>query len=180
MYLIQLSMSGQLSFIPNSLPPGLYDQAKVDGVASHSTGATIGSRPLSPNMTGTFNRVSTIQPQYSGSPVQQQYTGQTLQPQYTGSGMKTAPAIPPRPAPASANIPPFPGVAQQQQQQQAWDVTPTEKANSDKFYDTLDAQKRGFIEGDVAVPFMLQSKLPEDVLAQIWCVLIPTNTTLTK
>ncbi|KAI6110079.1 hypothetical protein F5141DRAFT_1215529 [Pisolithus sp. B1] len=49
-----------------------------------------------------------------------------------------------------------------------WDITPAEKATSDRFFDTLDTLKRGYIEGDVAVPFMLQSKLPEDVLAQVW------------
>lgn len=76
MYLIQLSMSGQLSFIPTTLPPGLYEQAKIDGVATHSTG-TVRSRPLSPNMTGTFNRMSTVQPQYTGQTLQQQFTGQT-------------------------------------------------------------------------------------------------------
>jgi len=52
--------------------------------------------------------------------------------------------------------------------QPAWDVTPADKAKADKFFDTLDAQKRGYIEGDVAVPFMIDSKLPEDVLALIW------------
>lgn len=49
-----------------------------------------------------------------------------------------------------------------------WDVTAAEKASADGFFDTLDPQKRGYIEGDVAVPFMLQSQLPEDVLAQVW------------
>jgi epidermal growth factor receptor substrate 15 len=49
-----------------------------------------------------------------------------------------------------------------------WDVTPTEKASADKHFDDLDAQKRGYIESDVAVPFMLQSKLPGDALASIW------------
>jgi len=53
---------------------------------------------------------------------------------------------------------------------QDWDITPAEKAASDRWFDGLDTQKRGFIEGEVAVPFMLGSKLPEDVLASIWCV----------
>lgn len=51
---------------------------------------------------------------------------------------------------------------------QPWDVTVEEKARFDQFFDSLDTQRRGFIEGDVAVPFMLQSKLSEDVLAQVW------------
>lgn len=52
--------------------------------------------------------------------------------------------------------------------QPAWDVTAAAKVASDGFFDTLDTQHLGYIEGDVAVPFMLQSNLPEDVLAQVW------------
>lgn len=49
-----------------------------------------------------------------------------------------------------------------------WDVTPTDKANSDKFFDTLDPFKQGFVEGDAAVGFMSRSKLPPPELAKIW------------
>jgi len=49
-------------------------------------------------------------------------------------------------------------------------VTPTEKQASDRFFDQLDKFGRGLIDGDVAVPFMLESKLPEVVLASVWCV----------
>lgn len=93
MYLIQAIMSGQLSFVPNSLPPGLYDQAS-----------------------GKFDTVIT----------------------------------------------PFPAPPE-------WDITPQEFANSNKFFDNLDTAQQGYIEADAAVPFMNQSNLPEDALAQIWC-----------
>ncbi|KAL1413265.1 hypothetical protein Q8F55_001020 [Vanrija albida] len=49
-----------------------------------------------------------------------------------------------------------------------WDVTAETKAASDRFFTQLDSQNRGVIEGDVAVPFMLQSQLDEGVLASIW------------
>lgn len=49
-----------------------------------------------------------------------------------------------------------------------WDITTQEKATADSFFATLDTQKRGYIEGDVAVSFMVKSGLPEPVLAQIW------------
>lgn len=52
-----------------------------------------------------------------------------------------------------------------------WDVTPAEKASSDRFFDTLDPWKHGYIEGETAVPFMSKSKLSEHILANIWCVL---------
>jgi epidermal growth factor receptor substrate 15 len=152
MYLIQACMSGQLSFVPTSLPPGLYEQAAgkpLESVIAHSTGGSTGISP----MVGSFNRP--IQPQYTGQPLQPQSTGQRFAP----------PALPSRPA-ASTNAfmqPQFTGQPQ-------WDVTAAEKANSDQHFDTLDTSRRGFVEGDVVVPFMLQSQLSEDILARIWCV----------
>ena len=99
-----------------------------------------------------------LQPQYSGQPLQQQLTGQATQYQ---TGSKPGPS---RTVPASS---PFSAIAAVQSQL-AWDVTPAEKASADIIFDGLDTQKRGYIEGDVAVPFMLQSKLPEEDLASIW------------
>lgn len=49
-----------------------------------------------------------------------------------------------------------------------WDIKPDEKNAADTFFEGLDTARRGVIEGDVAVPFMLQSGLPEGTLAQIW------------
>ncbi|KIJ60603.1 hypothetical protein HYDPIDRAFT_116899 [Hydnomerulius pinastri MD-312] len=149
MYLIQALMSGQLSFIPTTLPPGLYEQAGGGGIVAHATGSSahLGS-PGAP----TF-------PAPKQQPLHGTFTGQT----------SSAPALPTR-RPGQAGqvpvVPPFPGVAPQATGQ--WDVTAAEKAGADRFFDTLDQQKRGFIEGDVAVPFMLQSKLSEDILAHVW------------
>lgn len=164
MYLIQASMSGTLKSIPSTLPPYLVEQARSgpEAVASHTTG---GSGSLSPTFGGFPGRpVSVIQPQYTGSGI--------LQPQMTGSGMLQPQMTGQRPAPPlparSTSIPAFPLAAQSTGQAQHWDITPQEKATSDQFFDTLDTQKKGYIEGDVAVPFMLQSKLSDDVLAQIW------------
>ena len=159
MYLIQATMSGQLSFVPTSLPPGLYDQAsgKFDAVASHSTGSSLQPSPSTSR--------------FPAGPLQPQYTG-GLQAQLTGRG--PAPTIPPRsaavPGPSTFN-PPTPFGAPPAPQ---WDITPAEKATSDRFFDGLDATKKGSIEADAAVPFMMQSNLPEEVLAQIWCVLVVT------
>ncbi|KAH9079246.1 hypothetical protein EDB83DRAFT_2341569 [Lactarius deliciosus] len=172
MYLIQASMSGQLSFIPTTLPPGLYEMASGSSgsaVASHTTG---NSGSFSPGLSSTFpqnNGSSVVRPQLTGKPLQPQYSGQPLQQQFTGSALQqhqTGPTKLPRNAPAPAPGP-F-AAASAAQTQPAWDVTPPEKANADKFFDTLDVQKRGYIEGDVAVPFMIDSKLPEDDLALIW------------
>ena len=165
-------MSGQLLFIPTTLPPGLYEMASdqtLPGstVASHTTGnsgsfhhgmpgsfpQTGGSGMVQPQLTGRQ-----LQPQYSGRPLQQQFTGPVAQNQ-TGSSARKAPAS----APFSAFTAP--------QSQLAWDVTPTEKASADTLFDGLDTRKRGYIESEVAVPFMLQSKLPGTDLALIWSAL---------
>lgn len=149
MYLIKASMSGQLSFIPTSLPPGLYEQAGGGGIVSHGTG---GSGIVSPTS-------------FTPTRMMQQYTGPSaLQPQTTGQ-KRAPPVLPSRKLTAPVQVPNAFGNTTGQQ---AWDVTPAEKASADRFFDTLDTQKVNYIEGDVAVPFMLQSNLPEDTLAQVW------------
>ncbi|EIW60637.1 uncharacterized protein TRAVEDRAFT_146188 [Trametes versicolor FP-101664 SS1] len=172
MYLIQASMSGQLKSLPASLPHFIYDQA-TNGVVPQATG---GSGHISPSLTGGFPGGS-VQPQYTGqalSSIRPQMTGQTyssIQPQMTGQMMSTptAPPLPARSAAPSTSSSAFPFLQQQSTgATPQWDVTPQEKVNADRIFDTLDTSKRGYIEGDVAVPFMLQSKLPEDVLAQVW------------
>ncbi|KAI0646793.1 hypothetical protein C8Q79DRAFT_587739 [Trametes meyenii] len=172
MYLIQASMSGQLQSIPATLPPFLYDQA-THGIVPQATGD---SGHISPSFTGTFSS-RPVQPQYTGqtlSSLQPQVTGQTfssIQPQTTGQlrSPPTAPPLPSRTAAPASSSSTFPFLQQQSTgATPQWDVTSQEKANSDRIFDSLDTQKKGFIEGDVAVPFMLQSKLPEDVLAQVW------------
>ncbi|KAH6676162.1 UBA domain-containing protein [Plectosphaerella plurivora] len=49
-----------------------------------------------------------------------------------------------------------------------WLVTPTDKARFDQLFEDLDKSRKGFITGEEAVPFLSQSNLPEDTLAQIW------------
>ncbi|KAI1492858.1 hypothetical protein F5X96DRAFT_624637 [Biscogniauxia mediterranea] len=49
-----------------------------------------------------------------------------------------------------------------------WLITPADKARFDQFYADLDKTNKGFITGEEAVPFLSQSNLPEDALAQIW------------
>lgn len=160
-------MSGGISSIPNSIPPGVYEQASggksLESVASHSTGGSVGS----PGLGGSFPNNSSLHAQLTGTSMKPQYTGSAgsgiLKPLYTGSNAPTASS---RLSVASTTPSSF-GVGQQPG---GWDVTPEEKAGFDRFFDTLDTQRRGFIEGDVAVPFMLQSSLQEGDLAQIWLV----------
>jgi epidermal growth factor receptor substrate 15 len=150
MYFIQGLMANKISFIPTSLPPGLYQQAS-GAVASHMTG---GSGSFSPSAGSTFN----IQPQYTG-------TMSAMNPNHTGMSQTRSPALPPRPAVPSIARTLSPPV---QPPAPAWDVTPAEKVVSDQWFDGLDKEKKGFIEGSVAVPFMVQSGLPGEILAVIW------------
>ncbi|KAG5637716.1 hypothetical protein H0H81_003480 [Sphagnurus paluster] len=164
MYFIQGLMSGQLTFVPTTLPPGLYQQAggqhmsHQGAVRSHMSGNS-----------GSFSPLGSVFPQTRGS-IQPQYTGQSqiLQPDHTGFSM-TSPRHPVLPArPAASVLAPPPSLPHRNGHPPQWDVTPADKANSDKFFDELDNQRRGYIEGDVAVPFMLKSNLPGEDLARIW------------
>ena len=141
MYFIQGLMSNKISFIPTSLPPGLYHQA--GGVQEHSGSV----RSHTSGNSGSFSPVvGSFPPQHTGQ-------NQFLKPDITGVSSKQTPV---RSFTHSNGYSP------------AWDVSPTEKASADRLFDTLDLQKRGYIEGEVAVPFMLQSGLPGEVLAQVW------------
>ncbi|KAG6910926.1 hypothetical protein DXG01_006609 [Tephrocybe rancida] len=164
MYFIQALMSGQLSFVPTTLPPGLYQQAggssasNQGSVRSHMTGNS-----------GSFSPLSSVFPQTRNA-LQQQYTGQSqlLQPNHTGFSITSPkpPALPARPAASTVTSPPF--VSQRNEQAPQWDVTADEKATADNFFDDLDIQRRGYIEGEVAVPFLLKSHLPGEDLARVW------------
>ncbi|KAI8141926.1 hypothetical protein BJV82DRAFT_670019 [Fennellomyces sp. T-0311] len=54
------------------------------------------------------------------------------------------------------------------QETTAWDVTPQEKIQFDAFFDKIDGQRTGFVQGPEAVEFFKNSRLPEVELAHIW------------
>ena len=49
-----------------------------------------------------------------------------------------------------------------------WAVSPQEKTQFDQIFAKVDTQNLGYITGEQAVGFFSNSRLPEDVLAQIW------------
>ncbi|KAI9251014.1 hypothetical protein BDA99DRAFT_522405 [Phascolomyces articulosus] len=49
-----------------------------------------------------------------------------------------------------------------------WDVTPQEKAQFDTYFDKIDTQRTGFVQGGETVEFFKNSRLPENDLAHIW------------
>ena len=151
-------MSGQLSFIPSSLPPGLYQQASShnqSSVKSHTTGTS-----------GSFSPLAGAFPQARNN-VQTQYTGQATLLQPDNIGLSAAQS---RPSVRNDILSLGSSSLTQNGHSIPWDVTASEKTVSDRYFDDLDSQRRGYIEGDVAVPFMLKSNLPGEVLAQVWYV----------
>ncbi|KAG8901828.1 hypothetical protein FRC00_004226 [Tulasnella sp. 408] len=163
MFFIQLAMSQPTFVIPTTLPPGLYEQASggksPQSVRTHQTGGS-STGPGSP-IARQFTGQQSIRAQYTGQTVTTQHTGQGLHsPQLTGppSRLSMAPSV------LSTMSTP----ATSTHSAGDWDISSQEKATADSFFATLDTQKRGFVEGDVAVPFMVKSGLPEPVLAQIW------------
>lgn len=147
MYFIQHTMAGTIKTLPPVLPAGLYEQAS----GGRPKPPPLPTSPIARQMTG---------PMPTGSPtpsMARQMTG-GMQPQRTGQSYTSPPA---RQFSGSAFMPQPAAAAQ-------WDIKPEEKQAADAFFDGLDTGRRGVIEGDVAVPFMLQSGLPEGTLAQIW------------
>ncbi|WWC85800.1 uncharacterized protein L201_000667 [Kwoniella dendrophila CBS 6074] len=181
MFLIQSCMTNPSLNLPAVLPNGVYETASGGRAPPPKAPAS----PISRQHTGGAVP-SPIRPQYTGG----MGAGGILQPQRTGQSATGVPGVstPPRASntqksfaspPTSSTFSTIPstssfGAPQRQmsgftnQQSQTWDVTAQAKATSDSFFSQLDTQNRGVIEGDVAVPFMLQSQLDENTLASIW------------
>ena len=149
MHLIQTCMAHPSFIISSALPSGIYEQAsggkRFEGIREHTTGSTMPSSPTHATLPSSAT-ASSIRPQYTGQP-----------------SIASSAAAQSFPSTQPSSV-----FSSQLPSSHAWDVSAVEKVQSDRFFDTLDPQKRGFIEGEVAVPFMLESKLSEQLLAQIW------------
>ncbi|KAI9871597.1 MAG: hypothetical protein M1830_002706, partial [Pleopsidium flavum] len=112
----------------------------------------VASRRSAPQrqMTGASSRPTPGGPPVTG--MQRQFSGQV--PQRTSSPMARAPyGTPPLSAQVTGND---------------WAISPQDKVQFDNIYTSVDKANRGFITGDQAVTFFSNSRLPEDILAQIW------------
>ena len=141
MHFIQNTMNGTLNSIPAALPPGLYEQAKGSG--------GVGSRVVPGSPLAAQNTGGSASG-FGSSAIPRQMTGSSFPAQSAFQSPRQA-AVAPAPAPAAA-----------------WDVTPEEKARADQFFDGLDVSKQGKLDGAAVVPFFMQSKLTESVLAHVW------------
>jgi len=162
MFLIQTCMANPNVQLPAALPQGMYEQA--------SGGRAPPNAPSSPIVRQNTGPQSPIRPQYTGGTIQPQRTGQgsQLQGQNSPSRQGTMSNLPSGQAGSGFTSSTMGSAFSQNRGNQSWDVTSEAKATSDRFFAQLDQQNRGTIEGDVAVPFMLQSQLDEGTLATIW------------
>lgn len=145
MHLIQLSMSGRLPTLPTSLPPGLLESA-ASGVGRQATGLqqALPSSPLRQQAT----------PSQAALPRQVTGTPATPSSRFLNSSTLGASAFGRAASPSTLDAP--------------WDITQAELVQSNTFFDQLDQGRDGFVPGDRAVPFLMESKLPGDVLAHVW------------
>jgi epidermal growth factor receptor substrate 15 len=156
MYFIQAVMSGKVTTLPSTLPPNIYSQASGGMIATHATGTT-GSGSFSPTRS-TFP-----------SSIRLQYTGSLYNPTMTSvNNPPSASALPPVLGLLAPPLHTGSSIFGTASLNAGWDITPAQKASSDHYFDTLDPQGRGYIEGKVAAPFMSQSKLSDEELGQIW------------
>jgi epidermal growth factor receptor substrate 15 len=153
MFLIQSCMANPSLNLPATLPAGTYEQASG------------GRPPASPVARQNTGGASPVRPQYTGGAP----GSGILQPQRTGQSVSGPASTPRRPPPSKISTPTS-FTPNRQTSLPSWDVNSESKAKSDRFFTQLDTQNKGVIEGDVAVPFMLQSQLDEGVLATIWWV----------
>lgn len=141
--------------LPPSLPPYLVDQASGGAqVLPNHTGGSIHS-PGFQSPTPSFIGVHTT----GNSSIRSQPHSRPPPPTVPSrSTYAVAPQLTGQPFPLARPL------------QQAWDITADEKAGTDAHFDTLDVKRTGYIDGGQAVPFMMLSNLPEDILARIWYV----------
>lgn len=164
MHLIDLTMSGRLpnGQLPDTLPAGFHESAAVPTATPSSPVQKQHTGPLQPQHSGSAApRSSILKPQSTGDkPVARQHTGQKVS---FGPAASASSHAGPTSSPGALAFARAPAA-------QPWDISSEEKARSDGFFDQLDGRKAGFVEGDQAVPFFLESRLPEATLAQIWSV----------
>ncbi|KAK9344972.1 hypothetical protein V1522DRAFT_408832 [Lipomyces starkeyi] len=168
MHLIQCTLNETLPALPPSVPSALLAAASSvpeAGRPSSRTSARPGIAPQIPPPQHQHQQPPAPRQrghQYSGgrqSPAPGQVQGQL-----TGASVASHQGFG---TPARAESLPH---------TEEWLITPAQKEHYDSIFATIDRDNRGFIGGDVAVPFFMTSKLPDDVLAQIWDISDIRNT----
>ena len=144
MALINATMSGKLRSLPDTLPVSVYAQAAATPSSVGSGGTSMPTSPLRNQHTGnTAAPATSLYPQSTGGFQGGRSVGASSLAQSQSSAFGSSAGG-------------------------AWSISPSEKQQSDQFFNMLDTSRSGYIAGDIAVPFFVQSGLPEDTLASIW------------
>ncbi|KAK7061435.1 hypothetical protein R3P38DRAFT_2829491 [Favolaschia claudopus] len=153
LHLIQGLMSHRFSDVPAFLPNELYEQAAApvaEPIAPLSP--LVITPPLAPpTPSGLPFSPNVTSPNGFLSPRTSFYDG-SLSPISTSSHYREDPF-----------------------QDPGWNIPSDVRAIADRQFDALDPQKTGFIEKSICFPFLLQSNLPHDEVAQIWTLADPND-----
>lgn len=152
MYLIQHTMNNTLPTLPPFLPPALYASAlslPVPTVTNTRGTTMLPSSPLRSSTT-QFAPVTTLSPQGTGQSFNLSHLQQQQQ---QSSSLFTSPTPQYRSPPV---------------QNAQWDISATEKVEADQYFVKLDPNRKGVVEGEMALPFMMASQLPVETLAIVW------------
>ncbi|EFR01342.1 EF hand domain-containing protein [Nannizzia gypsea CBS 118893] len=89
------------------------------------------------------------------------------------TGSRSIPDVPPVPAipkqfSGSSHVPRAQSPLSQVHTGSDWLISPQDKAHFDSVFSTVDKARSGYINGDQAVGFFTNARLPEEVLAHIW------------
>ncbi|KAI9831067.1 MAG: hypothetical protein M1826_003965 [Phylliscum demangeonii] len=146
MHLLASYKTGAMTVVPPILPPGFFDAA---GRMSSQQQQQPQQQPRSP--TASLVRTHTnIAPGVGIIPRQ-----------FSGSSMQRPPSSLSNANPGNQSLP-AQGAASD------WIVNPRDKAQWDNVFATVDQASKGYITGEEAVKFFGNSKLPAEMLAQIW------------
>ncbi|CAO3620236.1 unnamed protein product [Cunninghamella echinulata] len=153
MHYIAKLMDGTLNVLPNQLPPPVY--ASAAGPASTPMLANQQS-PVLRQFSGSNNNNNNNNNGSNTPIISQQLTGNKMI------------MTPPQRAATIDSLGNLAFSSSTENIQRTWDVTPTEKSQYDTFFDRIDSQRQGFIQGKEAVEFFKNSRLPDNDLAHIW------------
>lgn len=150
MFLIQHTMNTTLPTLPSVLSPALYASALSLPVPSLGTPRNLPTSPMRQPASMIYAPVTTLSPQMTGQSFSSSQQQQSQQQSAFSSPIKQFQPV---------------------QQNPPWDISAQEKAEADKYFAGLDPSNKGVVEGEMALPFMMASRLAVEVLAVVWYVL---------
>lgn len=141
MHYIQGTMNGNITTLPTTLPPAVLEAALGD---------TAPMTPLQPQRTGIDPIAAAMAPAIpSAAPMAPPSATSSATPSLSDV------RVPSRQASLQTPIP-------------TGGIQPAERAKYDGFFDSLDTERVGHVDGNVVVPFFLQSGLDDATLAHVW------------